>query len=211
MAKSPSKPTTPFGWLAFGKDGTVKPEFQRLGDNKTDQEAEVLKLFLQRINRDHVPDAANFEKLGENDNDALVYDSNNNPLALVEITELVLFDFCEKISAEDYNNGKFNLVTVEPGKTPDNAGNFLKVDLEKLETCLVNKIRKKLRYRKPENNGFWLIIFNVAPFPLAVGKSFEIDPIANAINFCIAERGSIPFTKIFYFDMRGRPELIFLT
>ena len=56
----PKKPTETFGTLVFGKDGRVRPNFQRLPEDKEGHESGVAERFI-RLGSDYADKGARFE------------------------------------------------------------------------------------------------------------------------------------------------------
>jgi len=156
--KMPRKPTDPFGHIAFSKNGTVKKVMKKLSENKEQQEAGAINIFLEfmkttrpelKINIDH--------KLPETDHDFLLK-STNGPIT-VQLTELVERDFTFQKSKDKYNKG-------EHREYIHNAYGHMPwvVDNELRDSALARAIETKVKknYAKGMSEILWLVIFSTS-------------------------------------------------
>jgi hypothetical protein len=195
----PKKPTIPFGHIAFGKDGSVRPQVEQLSSNKNEQELEVINRFVgaqpQLFNGAPV-----VEKLGEADQDGRI-SVDGVDLADVQCTEIVFRD----------------IMAAEGKAVTEHAildGKLIGIDCEKRRSVLRSKIESKLakHYAKSPSMELWLILWSVTGYPLGEDQCGDtrIIPaqVVKAREFLAARGSAQPFDKIFYFDMQTTPTQI---
>jgi len=157
--RKPRKPTEPFGYAVFGKNGTVSKTIFQLSSEKKNQEKEAMDNFIKGITRIK-PNLKiiNMKQLQEADQDFLLETSIGS--ITIQLTELVLLDYAKPLSEEEYRKGHHDAyILKESGSIP------WAVDSRRRDSALIRIIEKKLskHYSKPSSGNFWLVIFSTSP------------------------------------------------
>jgi hypothetical protein len=186
--------------MRFGKDGTVKPDFHRLSDDKDKQElgvGERLAPFVKEICGADVvvksPDDSSHDFRILADGKEIV----------VECTEIVPHNILMPTGSDS------SLHILVDGST----GETRPINIEQQESIVAQRVNEKLskNYSKPADSEYWLIIFSTGVMPLGNyvkgGQRMVSKPIA-AARKVVAERGAGPFDRIMYFDLVTRPSMI---
>jgi hypothetical protein len=198
-----AKPTTTFGAWSFGKDGSVKPQFETLPADKVSQEAAAAKKLLALAGGTYFPaQKTSVEMLPENDNDLRIL-ADGKPVAVVECIELV---------ARDYLAPK-GVVTAFGIAKADGTIDY--ADTEKIANALTDKIRLKLakKYAKPADMEFWLLIWSVTGLPefghwWEGGERKFSESTLRARKFC-SENTPDPFDRVLFFDLQTHPTTVY--
>jgi hypothetical protein len=93
------KPTHPYGYAAFSPTGKVAIETSKLPDEKSDQERIVGEGFARYF-------GVTYQQLEENDHDFKI-SRNGCGMIVVEQIEVVLRDFLQPMTQEEYDSGLF--------------------------------------------------------------------------------------------------------
>jgi len=160
MRKKPNKPTEPYGYISFGRDGTVRKGIFQLSHEKDAQESDVMEIFRNGVNNlSSNLNIVSFSKLPESDHDFRLATSKG-PIA-VQLTELVEQDYTTRISKEQYKSADYPCV-IQKGS----GEVILAVDPERLRISLKRCVERKLEkhYAKPSSEMLWLVIFCTSPF-----------------------------------------------
>jgi hypothetical protein len=200
-----AKPTTPFGHIAFGKDGSVTKHIEHLPKDKAGQEEAVGQKLLTRAGGKFFPEQqTSFKTLPERDNDFCIL-ADGEPAATVECIELVERDY---LAAP-------GVVTNHSIAQPD--GTLRYIDTEKLANVLTDKIKLKLakHYAKPKQGQFWLLIWSAGGLP-ALGHFWEGGQLKHSESTLrarqfLAKNGGGPFDKILYFGLQTNPTTVWPT
>ena len=162
--------------MIFGKDGSVRPNIEQLGDTTKAQEEGLGQKLLSSSGLEL---GKQFIVLRENDHD-LLFDPPGRPPIIMQCTEVVYHDFLLPTEADSSE-----YIVVE-GKT-------CPIDANAWDTVIAKRIREKLEknYSKPTDAEFVLLIWTVTGCPF---------PIQNAADF-VAEQGPGPFDRILFFDL----------
>lgn len=151
----PKKPTEPYGWIKFSKDGKVEKDIRILSQDKQLQEEEVTKLFIKSFNRQSGDrKIINYKKLPEHSQDFLLSTKSNE--IYLQVTEIVEREFTSPMTQEEYDYGDWkNAYLKKSGEIP------WKLDKKKMEKALFHTINKKIdqRYFKVEGKELWLLVF----------------------------------------------------
>jgi len=155
MKRKPKKPTEPFGYISFGKNGAVSKHMFELSQEKEEQEIGAVEKFIDGINQlSDYPNVNGFDKLPEADHD-FTLDTSAGSIT-VQLTELVERDYAKPISKQEYNEGKYHdFIQKAPGMTP------WAVNTHCLQNYLRRAIERKLEklYAKPDSDALWLVVF----------------------------------------------------
>ncbi len=195
----PRKPTTPFGYIAFGKDGTVSPHIEQLSSTKSEQELRVGTSFVRHA-LNLCGETASVRLLEENNHDFAIL-LGDAPLAYVQCTEIVYRDFLAPTGTAASES-----ILIE--------GQLCPVDITKRDETLRVKIENKLKkhYSKPEGVELWLLIWSVTGYlafyqASSSGKLIVPESVQRARDF-LQESSAEPFDKILSFNMLTRPTVI---
>lgn len=204
----PKKPTTPFGFIAFGKDGSIRREISSLSANKSDQENEVACRFHLLANLGEFG-GATIEQLPENDHDFCIKGTDGSILASVQCIEIVSRDCGTIITMDQFARGPLG----SSEHIALSESELLEVDAARRDLVLIEKIKKKLSkmYAKPKDRELWLLIWSVAP--IFIGSYIQSQkrvisqPVRLAVDY-LNLNGSGPFDRVFYFNMLSIPDQI---
>ena len=198
-----TKPTKPFGYIIFGKDGSVRPDIRRLPGDQKGQESGVADRFRD-LGGNWLPDDSNIRMLAVDDNDFEVIDGSGRRTAVVECTEIVLENYAMRLSHDEYRDGIFPEVRV------DQDGYFA-IDDHRRSRVIAERVQHKLskHYAKPVNAEFWLIVWSVTLGGSYWQQGAHVTSAAVRVaRDFIRTKGPGPFDKVFFFDMHIKPELI---
>jgi len=202
QSNSMAKPTRPFGYIAFSKDGSVTSHIEVLPTDKAAQEAAVGEKLLALAGKELFPNQqVKFEQLPERDNDFRIL-ADGKPTAVVECIEVVPQDYLAPAGA----------ITSESIAGAD--GQLQYIDRDKLRNVLVKKINQKLskHYAKPKDTEFWLLIWTTSGVPI-LGHYWEggqlrySEPTLEARKY-LTENGAGPFDRILVTQLLTRPTAI---
>jgi hypothetical protein len=198
----PKKPTSPFGYIAFGADGSVKKCIQTLPDIKEFQEKEVSQKFAKELEcmtgQKYAP-----KSLPENDQDFLLNDS-----ILVQATEIVYRDYLCPVKLEDYINGRHSFTQFVSFGPEDMRG----VDNKAKDDVLLKRITNKIgHYSKPEKP-LWLLVWTVCfDYNLFWNENgnTQIAPALYIALEYLFKNGCHPFDAIWFYNLSFAPCQIF--
>lgn len=199
------KPTQPFGYIAFGKDGSVRKHVESLSQNKAEQEAEVGSHFAAGLTK-MVGNQYDVIPCEENDHDFWLASCDGH--ILVQATEIVARDYLRPIVMEDYLNGRHSF-TEFVFEGPDR---IFGVDQVAKQKALLDRITGKIgkHYSKPELP-FWLLIWTVCSdyhaFWSEDQKPCVSSSVIEARKFLSAESAG-PFDEIWFLQLNIRPKRI---
>lgn len=209
----PNKPTEPYAYIEFGKDGSVRKVVETLPADKDTQERLVAEHFVRRL----FPDVAfgeAIERLPERDNDFRLHLPGRRPITL-ELIELASREYISQVDAQDwYNNSHKYPYTMQ---RVDEVGgkkivSVYNIDLKKKGAVLTQKIAKKLRYAKPSDSDFWLLIWTCQTEFVFAGSGpngdFEDAGVQTAREF-LARQVNAPFDEVWVTNMLMTPYRIF--
>src|ERR1041385_3490758 len=101
--KHPRKPSIPFGYLSFSKEGEVTKNITVMSDVKSSQEQEVMEIFKDQYNNlEEVIQISKIDQLPESNNDFRI--TAGDKKILVELTELAAWNYQIKITKEEYGS-----------------------------------------------------------------------------------------------------------
>lgn len=199
------KPTQPFGYIAFGKDGTVRKHIETLAPIKEEQEAAVACKFaagmseMTRLTYVATP-------LKENDHDFLLRIGERE--IIVQATEIVGRDYLRPISTEEHDSGKdaFSELVYE------GRSRIFGVDNLARDSVLTDRIRNKhAKHYSKGSTPLWLLVWTVRSdfrsFWCEGGKFREAHGITSARTY-LAASGSAPFEEIWLLQLPFRPRRI---
>lgn len=203
--KKHTKPTAPFGYIAFGKDGSVRESIDKLPGDKDDLEYEIGKRFISALQL----------LIGENIDiiagDEFGHDFDmklNSRTITVQSTEIVARDYLVPLPFEVYRNGTHKYREF----VSNGPEEILGVDNQFKDNIILERINLKLkkRYSKPRNP-LWLLIWSVqqdfVPFWTSQGESHASRGVSIARAYLKAS-GAGPFDEIWYFNFLSRPSRI---
>lgn len=200
----PRKPTRPFGYINFGKDGTVEKVLTQLSHIKEEQETEVAVAFAAGLEASLGQNFA-VERCAEADHD--FYLISGETRILVQAVEIVGRDFLVPIDANGRgSDGRvFDRFQIEGDVQWG-------MDDDAREGAILARIKLKLakHYSKPACP-LWLLIWSVEsfffPFFGSEGKIWISPGVAKARTF-LSQKGSGPFDEIWVKPILGRPHRI---
>jgi hypothetical protein len=209
----PKKPTTTYGYISFGKDGTVTKVMHTLPADKEAQEQRAAEHFVGFRFPDVNAKAA-LKRLPERDNDFRLMIPGRHPITL-ELVEIASRDYIYPIDQDEWSNNSHKYPqTMQRNEVVDGklTVNVFNIDLQKKAGALTEKIRKKLRYSKPTDSDFWLLIWTVETEFTYVGSGpdgdFEDDGVRAAREFASAQPQSL-YEEIWVSNMLGAPHQVF--
>lgn len=202
--KKPEKPTEPYGYISFGKDGKVEKKMFMLSKVKEHQERGVIESFSSYFPNDFSEHEIQcIEDLPEADQD-FVLKTNLGSIS-VQLTEIVEREYAFKISIEDYDSGKYNEhIFSAPGEIP------LAVDQEKRDDSITAAIKRKVlkNYAKGQSEQLWLVIFSTSLYLTTVfvegGKTRSSRAYENAVSYIQSECIEL-FDQVWYYNLQTRP------
>ena len=202
--KKPDKPTEPYGYISFGKNGSVKKCMTNLSSDKQTQEEEVIGIFLESIKKLKPSFKINgLNHLPEADNDFMI-GTSLGPIT-IELTELVDRKYTYKISKEQYRKGGHDAyIQKECWSIP------LAIDQKSLDFAIKNCIEAKLskNYSKPANGEFWLVIFSTStfyPMEYSSGVKKMCSTGLQIARIYLHSLSSIVFDQIWYTNLLTNP------
>ena len=98
------KPTEPFGYIAFGRDGSVRKHVEILSDQKAEQEIEVGQRFAAGL-RQKFGKEFDVHPLEEDGHDFILRSADGNAV-IVQATEIVWRDYLRPLAVDDYVHGR---------------------------------------------------------------------------------------------------------
>ncbi len=209
----PSKPTTPYGYINFGADGTVQKVTHVLPAEKEAQEKRAAEHFLQFVFHG-VSTREALKRLPECDNDFKLLLPDRRPITL-ELVELASREYMFPINAKEWlNNSQKYPYTMQMNEVVDGkfTPSIFNIDLKKKAVVLTEKIQKKLRYAKPTDSDFWLLIWTCESEVVYAGSGPNGDcedaGVKAARKFALRQTEPL-FDEIWITNMIGRPHQIF--
>lgn len=200
----PSKPTHPFGHIAFAKSGRVTKEMRQLSAVKEEQELQVAVGFVEGYNRLALgPEISSLRPLEQNDHDALAL-MGGLPLHL-QVAELVQRVYTFEMTQEEYDAGTFReAVQLSYGARPH------RIDPALRDQALWSVIEKKLAksYAKPASGSLWLVVFSVGAFYPTEYVSSDVSRVSAALSIArsqLALSGAAPFSEVWFTNLQTRP------
>ena len=203
--KMPRKPTTPFGHVAFGKDGGARKYVERLSSDKQGQEAEVGRRLAARLSeltgRHHI--AVPCE---ENDHDFWINTSSS--VVQVQATEVVSRDYLVPLTVDQFANGQHSYIeTIFEGE-----GTIFGVDRSRKDRVLIEKLKRKLSKNYAKSSAsLWLLIWTVRsdfmPFFTQAGSE-EVGTSVTLLREWLDEFGCNPFDEIWFLHLETNPKRI---
>lgn len=203
MRTPPNKPTQPFGTINFGKDGSVKPSFDRLSNEKERQELGAMERFVAQFNEGEASRLMRIcEQLPPPDNDFLVELAGKE--VEVELTELVDRSFLKAMTVEEYHAARWTKAVLKfPGELP------LRIDHDEWDNALTESIRSKVgrAYATNPNRPLWLVVFSTYPYEtesVSAGEPQRSEGLCRARRY-LAQPNRIPFAEIWFYNLLTRP------
>jgi hypothetical protein len=200
------KPTSPFGYIAFSKDGKVSKHIDTLPDTTKGQEEGVIQRFHELYNN-----SANYPRiekseplLSEQGHDARIY--IDNKWNEVQITELLRRDYTTTLTKEEYSEDKLK---ADHWIMDIDGNHYHAVDGERFNNALVEKIQKKVakNYSKTEVP-LWLIIFSTSDDYLIEwienGVKQTSAALLNARHY-IANQNNFIFDQVWFCHLLTKP------
>lgn len=187
------KPTAEYGHLIFSKSGNVSKKTFKLSSKKDEQEIEVAKYFVEKLNslgRNMMPPV----NLAEDGHDATTQESGQN--IEIQITELLPHEYASQVY--DHKNSKWIQRGDKYFYTVIRKSGIYELDPLLVKNVLKNKIINKVEknYTKNSTNSLVLLIFSTSPF-------FDPDALKEAKDYLV--NANHPFDEIWYFDLQTNP------
>lgn len=155
MSEKSRKPTEPYGYIAFSKNGKVKKQMFQLSHDKEEQEVGVIEHFLKALpSKDPDLNIIGHEQLPEADQDFVLRCDEGE--IYVQVTEIVEREYAFPISKAEYNAGHYShFIQKKPGEIP------WAVDIGRRDASIKRAIERKINkhYAKSANQILWLLIF----------------------------------------------------
>jgi hypothetical protein len=202
-SKRHEKPTTPFGFVAFSKDGGVDISLSTLPTVKDDQEVEVAQIFAQQLTRLFGFSVSDPSRLPERGHDASM--KINGQSVVLQITEIWQKEFELPPGSPDPGNpksiGHFSAVSNEA----------IQLDSRRMNDSIRCAIKKKLdkHYAPDRDAATWLLIFTTSPHILTEtfrdGELVIEEPLQRAREFAAAAHSLDPFSEIWFSNLITRP------
>lgn len=199
------KPTEPFGYIAFGKDGSVRKHMESLSQNKAEQENEVGSRFATGLKK-MTGDEYDIIPCEENDHDFWLAACDGE--ILVQATEIVSRDYLRPIAMDDYVNDRHSYTEF----VAEGPNRMFGVDRAAKQKVLLDRIVGKIgkHYSKPKTP-LWLLIWTVC----SDYHAFWIDDKGPCVSSSVIEarkylsaEGAGPFDEIWFLHLNFRPERI---
>jgi len=194
------KPTMPYGYLSFSKEGKITKKEFKISNDKATQEREVAEQFVQSFNEKYsTKKITKLEQLPENDHDFLIL--VNGKETLLQITELVEREYAVPLTEDEYKHGGWSMYLVNESDAIPWG-----VDEEKLHNSLTKTIKKKIdkHYSKDSGKDLWLLIFTTTQFIttefIENCETRESNALKRAIEFLKGEEGLV-FDEIWFSNL----------
>lgn len=202
--KEPRKPTNPYGYVAFSKDGSVNKRMFQLSGKKTLQEAEVVDVFASGFNKhSEGREISDIKPLPENDQD---FDMQVNGVStLLQVTELVDRTFVAPLTADEYNACEYDEY-IQKGFGEIPCG----INKEARDKVLAGLIRMKIdmHYTIEPGKKFWLLIFSTHTDYWTEHSEAGVRRTSTALDTARAELGlmdDVLFDEIWYTNLITKP------
>lgn len=209
----PNKPTKPYAYINFRKDGTVEKVVETLPADKEAQEQRAAEHLVNRL-FPYVNAKDALKRLPERDNDFRLLLPDRRPITL-ELVELASREYVHRIDVEEWhsNSRKYPRTMlhneVVNGKLETSIFN---IDLHKKAVALTEKVQGKLRYAKPTDSDFWLLIWTCETEFVFAGSgpngAFEDEGVQAARRF-MATHARPLYDEIWVTNLLATPHQIF--
>ena len=200
------KPTEPFGYITFGKDGSVRKHVEKLPPCKAEQEYAVRCRF-----------AAGLKLVTGCQYDVATCDERYHDFwlttcgsdILVQATEIVSRDYLRPIAMDDYLNGRHPYTEF----VAEGRNEYFGVDSEAKHKVLLDRIKSKIgkHYSKPKAP-LWLLIWTARSdyhaFWVQDRKRCVSSSVVEARKY-LSAHGPGPFDEIWFLKLNIKPERIF--
>ena len=204
MSKKPQKPTEPYGYIAFSKNGKVKKQMFQLSHDKEKQEVGVIEHFLKALPAKN-PDLniIGHEQLPESDQDFVL--RCNEGEIYVQVTEIVEREYAFPISKAEYNAGRYShFIQKKSGEIP------WAVDIVRRDASIKRAIERKINkhYAKSANQILWLLIFCTSSYLTTEfwegGKKRMSKSLTSALEY-LRTLNQVVFNQIWYTNLLTSP------
>jgi hypothetical protein len=196
----PRKPNQSYGYIAFGKDGTVKKNVSDLSTEKARQEEEVARMFADFLSEIEGQEVT-CDPLPEDGHDfALVLEGGRIE---VQLTEVAPAEYQTLVTSKQ-EEARFTEFVSGSG------GRLYGIDVEKRDRLITERIQMKQdkHYQKPREGGLWLCIFSsdiaLIPEVWHSGGSTKAKAIRFAEEYCEKNRAE-PFDAVWFQPLGLRP------
>lgn len=201
----PRKPTEPYGYIAFGKDGSVKKHDKKLLEEKTAQEQEVAKKFAKGLNN---LDGSNFISSLCEENDHDFWLTSRDYKVQVQATEIVSRDYLKELSQKDYLTGNHNYSNILLKAHNQVFG----INVDSKENVLLERVIAKIskNYAKQETE-LWLLVWTVCPDYLPFWNQAGERCVSVGVNETrkhLLKNGAGPFNEIWFLNLVSSPKRI---
>lgn len=201
----PNKPTEPYGFISFSKNGKVRKLTSMLPPDKANQEFIVGELFVKYI-QEELGEKLDIYSCEERDHDFRM--KSDDIEIIVQETEVVSRDYIREISRDSYDRGDSGFQNFVLGANND----FYGVDVNAKEAVLLDRIKKKISkcYSK-EKSPLWLLIWTVCsdfhPFYITGGEKVLSKGVIEARKY-LSNFGAEPFDEVWFMNVQTRPSRI---
>lgn len=206
----PKKPTSPYGYINFGKDGSVEKVDRTLPADKAGQEKEVAARFAHGLSVSHGQDYR-VELLDEAGHDARLIPLREGLLPVwLQIAELSFREWSVPLTENDWIEGTHGFSAI----TFLGDGKYCGIDEARRDHALARVVRGKLakNYQKPNDAPLWLLVFTVAPggvhFFWQEGGRARRAPAVDIAHMHLHIEGRGPFEQVWVQAGDSRPERI---
>jgi hypothetical protein len=200
----PRKPTRPFGWIVFSKDGGVSKEMRQLSGVKESQELEAAVHFVDAFNT--LATGRTISDLRQLEQDAHDFSARVGEAPLqIQLTELVDRSFTFEMSDAEYDSGRFSeAIQLGYGQRPH------RIDPELRDQALWALISKKLSksYSAPSQAELWLLVFTTNVSYMMEYVNAGVPKVSRALQHArdqLASIGAKPFVEVWFTNLQTRP------
>jgi hypothetical protein len=203
MRRQPKKPTSPYGDLAFSKDGRVRKRVYRLSDEKPLQERAAIQQFAAQLEKCYDMGPIGIEQLPERDQD-FVLTVGGRPV-LVQLTEIVQRHYVRVLTQAElrsrlHGGGDTHFLV-------DESNRPLLIDIDAKDRALRDRIAKKAKKYPPDKLPLWLVVFTVDTYTLEYvrGGTLFMTPALQLARNHIRGAKSFLFDEVWFTDLRTAP------
>lgn len=200
MIKKPQKPTEPYGFISFRKNGKVDKQMFQLSHDKEKQEVGVIEHFLKALSlKNPNLNIIGYDQLPEADQDFVL--RCNEEEIYVQVTEIVEREYAFPISKDEYNAGHYShFIYKKPNEIP------WAVDIKRRDESIKRAIERKINkhYAKSANQILWLLIFCTSSYLITELWEGDKKSITSAHEY-LQTLNQVVFDKIWYTNLLTSP------
>lgn len=202
--KRPRKPTSPFGVIAFHKDGSVSRSLSILPEHKEEQEFAVAQLFARKLTRHFAWTVSELSRLDERDHDAALIVAGKR--IVLQITEIPQRWFeLPPGSVDPGNSGAIGHSSPACPEVAPGIHGSIQINSIELNRSILRAIENKLakHYSDEANSEVWLLVYTtshcVIPRYSQDGKQIVDESLRRAREF-LGTRSCRPFSQIWFMN-----------